>query len=328
MLYKLSLIVTFLFLLSCEERVSPTDKLAVYEELCESIARYSASIESRDINWDSLTHFNRSLISNDLSDKAFFEVIGGLLLNFRDPHVWLISPERSMYSIDSLNYQQNFDKELVLAQYLEDVEMYNSTIYSSMISGNIGYLFCADFKGDATTINSIYLDVFEKFKNTEGLIIDLRINDGGSVYNVQNLLNKLSKERMPWHTTQNRTSNGFDKPYTWYLEPDPIVSYRQKVVVLTGRYTISAGERFVLGAKLLDHVTIVGDTTANTQGSVMGREMLNGWQYTFTFEKVVDINGVNHGGIGIPPDKYISPGKTFIGNRDQAIERALEIIKE
>lgn len=197
-----------------------------------------------------------------------------------------------------------------------------------MISGSIGYIFCADFKGDLTANNGIFRAIIEKFENTKGLIIDLRINDGWSAYNAQKLLNKLTQKRRLWHTTQNRTKNGLDSPYEWYIEPDNTPNYKNKVVVLTVRYTVSAGERFVLGAKLLDHVTIVGDTMAITQGSVMGREMLNGWQYTFTFEEVLNANGVNHAGVGIAPDYYIPTNETITSSSDQALERAIGIITE
>ncbi|MEQ9168435.1 MAG: S41 family peptidase [Fulvivirga sp.] len=328
MLSKLSFLIILLFLVSCQEQVDPSNKLAVYDELCTSIAKYSASIEARNVNWDSLTLAYRLSISNSLSEDEYFEIVGELLRNFKDPHVWLIAPKQSMYTIDYLNYERNFSKELILSQYIEQLATYNSSIFTGMISGSIGYVFCANFKGDVTATNRIFSDIIERFENTKGLIIDLRINDGGNVYNAQNLLNKLTQKRSLWHTTQNKTKNGLDRPYEWHIEPDNTSNYKNKVVVLTGRYTVSAGERFVIGAKLLDHVTIVGDTTANTQGSVMGREMLNGWQYTFTFEKVLDAKGVNHAGVGIAPDCYIPSNETIIKNNDQAIERAIEIIME
>lgn len=98
-------------------------------------------------------------------------------------------------------------------------------------------------------------------------------------------------------------------------------------MVINGRYTISAGERFAIGAKQLDNIRIIGDTTSNTQGSVMGREMLNGWKYTLTFEKCLDPNGVNYAGIGIPPDDYISPENALVNNVDLILEKAIEFLE-
>jgi len=231
-----------------------------------------------------------------------------------------------MYTIEHLGYEKNYSESITDA-YLSNTEMHNNKISSAFINDSIGYLFCADFKGDREINNKIYSSIFTKFSNTKGLIIDLRNNDGGSVYNAQNLLNKFSEERILWHTTQNRTLDGFDEKFEWFIEPDINTFYPQKVVVLNGRFTISAGERFAMGAKLIDNLIIVGDTTANTQGSVMGREMLNGWKYTLTFEKCLDPDGVNHAGIGIPPDEYINFDNSFSNDRDHILERAIELLE-
>ena len=308
------------------ERLQPYDKIAAYDDLCHSIGRYSASIESRQIAWDSLTEAYGTRITNTMSEQAYFDTLSTLLRYFRDPHVWLIAPERSMYTIDHLGYTQNVERQLLRDNYLERIVDHSGSIFSGFASEQVGYLFCADFKGDVPKTEELFDQVFERFRHTSGLIIDLRLNDGGNVYIAQYLLGKLTTDRQLWHTSQNRTFRGFDEPYEWYMEPGSLEQYTGKVVLLTGRYTISAGERFAMGATLLDQVQIMGDTTANTQGSVMGREMLNGWKYTLTFEKVLDPNGVNYAGKGVPPDVYVPADKTIIDGKDILLEKALEVL--
>lgn len=262
-----------------------------------------------------------------MTEVEYFATISKLLLEFRDPHIWLLTPFDSMYTIEHLEYEINYSTSLTNT-YLSDLEIHSPKITSAFINDSLGYLFCADFKGNEEFNNDIYTSVFNRFSETKGLIIDLRINDGGSVYNAQNLLNKLSTERTLWHTTQNRTLNGFDDKFEWFIDPDPNLTYLNKVVVLNGRFTISAGERFAIGAKLLDNLTIIGDTTANTQGSVMGREMINGWKYTLTFEKCLAPNGTNFAGTGIPPDEYINFNNSISDNKDYILERAIEILEQ
>jgi len=310
----------------CSKEVFDYSKLEAFDDLHKSVSKYSASIESRDINWDSLGTVYRVNISEEMLEQEYFETISNLLREFRDPHVWLLSPTESMYTIEHLGYERNYS-ESITNPYLSNIEMHNNEISSAFINDSIGYLFCADFKGDREINNNIYSSIFTKFSNTKGLIIDLRINDGGSLYNAQNLLSKLSNQRFLWHTTQNRTLNGFDEKFEWFIEPDPDIFYPNKVIVLNGRFTISAGERFAIGAKLLDNLTIIGDTTANTQGSVMGREMLNGWGYTLTFEKCLSPNGVNYAGIGVPPDEYINFDNSISDSKDYILERAIELLE-
>jgi len=326
MLYKLSILVSIFLVLGCSKENFNYNKLAAYDDLHESISRYSASIESRNVSWDSLGTVYRANITEDMSETEYFEQVSQLLQEFRDPHVWLLSPFNTMYSIDNLGYSKNYNSELV-ETYLNGVEVHSDKIKSAYINDSIGYIFCADFKGEEHVVNEIYTSIINKFSNTKGLIIDLRTNDGGSVYNAQNLLNKFADSQTFWHTTQNKILGGFDDKFKWHIVPDKAANYSNNVIVLNGRYTISAGERFAIGAKLLDNLTILGDTTANTQGSVMGREMLNGWKYTLTFEKCLDPNGVNYGGIGIPPDEFVSFERSILDNKDYVLERAIELLK-
>lgn len=329
MLPKLQFLILLLVLSACsKQNVFQYDKLEAYDDLVQSVARYTASIETRHINWDSLANNHRQSITNELSEAAYFELVSQLLLTLRDPHVWLLAPHREMYTIEHLNYTKNVDRALLKKYYLSSMVHHSTSISSATIQDSIAYLSCLDFKGDIEQTNRIYQEVFQQLASKKGLIIDLRENDGGNVYNAQNLLNKMIGKRQLWHTTQNRTPQGFDTPYKWYIEPDTSFLYNGKIAVLIGRYTISAGERFAIGAKLSENIVLIGDTTANTQGAVMGREMLNGWQYTLTFEKVLDANGINYDGIGIAPTIYLSSDSAVIGQQDKVLEHAMDWIEQ
>ena len=329
MLPKLSiLILVSTIFFACQKRSALLyDKVECYTEFCESITKYSASPIARQVNWDSICAINKSRVNSELSESEYFDIIGELLLHFRDPHIWLISPERSLYSIDSLDYEKNIDLALIEESYLTTKSIHSESIISGIISDSIAYIYCQNFKGEDAEIEQIYQDAFSTFSNTKGLIIDLRDNDGGSVYNAGNLLAKLTDERTFWHTTENRIESGFDGKYEWFIEPDDNIFYDKSVVVLTGRYTISAGERFAIGASILPNLTLIGDTTSNTQGSVTGREMLNGWSYTFTFERCLAPDGTNYAGIGIPPDIFIDTTDIFSNGRDKIMDKAIEILE-
>ncbi len=324
MLPKLSILIGLLLLFGCDQDPLDYNKQASFDDLHASMARYAASIDSRQVNWDSIGSVYRSAVSEEMTEAAFFGVVSDLLLTLRDPHVQLHAPFESMYTVERLGYVKNYD-EFVTSTYLSEVIAHNSIIRSAFVNDTIGYLFCADFKGDVATSNEIYEAVIDRFSDTRGLIIDLRVNDGGSVYNAQNLLGKFALERQLWHTTQNRTVAGFDDKFEWYIEPDVAYYYPHPVMVLNGRFTISAGERFAIGAQRLSKLTIIGDTTANTQGSVMGREMLNGWTYTLTFERCLSPEGINYGGVGIPPDYYLEAEVAIHNGRDLILEKAIDL---
>ncbi len=305
----------------------PYDKVAAFEDLWSSFNRYSASIDARNLDWSGLRAQYLPLVNNDMSATAYFELMSQFLLAIRDPHVHLISPTRAMYTIDYLNYRRNINFNLTEQNYLQSVERHSASIVSATINDSIAYLYASDFKGDRETVAAIYKEIIQKQQSKKALIIDLRENDGGSVYNAQSLLNRIAPERKLWHTTENKTLGGFDEKFNWYFEPTTPSFKNKKIIVLIGRYTISAGERFSIGANLLDHVTTLGDTTANTQGSVMGREMLNGWKYTLTFERCLAPDGTNYGGVGIAPDIYVPTLSLDLNTEDALLEKAIELVE-
>ncbi|MEM6966877.1 MAG: hypothetical protein AAF573_19085, partial [Bacteroidota bacterium] len=155
MLPKLSIIIILLLFVRCSKDVFDYNKLKAFDDLHSSISRYSASIESRNINWDSLGIAYRANISEGMTEREYFETISKLLQEFRDPHIWLLTPFESMYSIEHLGYEKNYD-EAITNNYLSGLEVHNSKIKSAFINDSIGYLFCADFEGDEELNDEIY----------------------------------------------------------------------------------------------------------------------------------------------------------------------------
>lgn len=313
------LVIPFVGFCSCLKNERPNKHVLVAEDLCESLERYSVSIWRPGIDYQEVKTEYLSASTSEMSETAFFNQTKDFLLHFSDPHIWLNAPFEDMYSIDYLGYTKNINFTTIVHHYLENIQYHTSSIVSGTINDSIAYLCLFDFKGDNS---ELYHSIIDGFSDKSGLIIDVRDNNGGNVYNAQSVLNKLADEKKLWHSTQNRTTNGLDDPYWWYIEPED-EPFTKKVIVLTGRYTISAGERFVLGANTLSHVINIGDTTANTQGSVMGRELLNGWKYSFTFEKVLDANGASYEGIGISPDIYFQSNILDFSTSDPILEEAL-----
>jgi len=321
---KLSvLIILGIVLNSCLKNDNINSNAAAAADLIESLERYSVSVLRPNVDYTKVSAKYKSDASENIDEEQFFELTQDFLLTFYDPHVSLSSSFDTLRSIDYLNYTKNINSSTVENGYLQNIKQHQSNILSATINDTIGYLYLSDFMGDRAEVESILHRIIDDFSSKSGLIIDLRDNNGGSAYNAQSLLNKLTNEDLPWHTTQNKTKNGFDNVFEWNIGPAGNFQFTKKVIVLTGKYTISAGERFTMGAKILPHVKIIGDTTANTQGSVMGREMYNGWKYTFTFEKCLAADGTNYEGVGIPPDIYYDSKTLDLTSSDVIIERAI-----
>ena len=325
MLYKLSILIFLLALFTgcLKDEFEPSNHEQSAIDLCQSLERYSVSVLRPNIDYQNLKEEYLNSVNNSMRTEKFYELTKIFLLNFSDPHIWLHSPFEKMYSLENLGYTRNISFHTVRNNYLENITEHTESIISGTIQDSLGYIYLANFKGENRIMEEIFEDIFIGFSDKKGLIIDLRENDGGSAYNAQSLLNKLTTQTTLWHTTENRNEYGFDKKHNWYITPARDYRFTKDVVVLTGRYTVSAGERFVIGAKILPKVKTIGDTTANTQGSIMGREMLNGWTYTFTFERVIAPDGMNYEGIGIDPDVYFQSDILDLSTKDVILEKAI-----
>jgi carboxyl-terminal processing protease len=86
-------------------------------------------------------------------------------------------------------------------------------------------------------------------------------------------------------TKNGKGKNDFTPWKEWYIKPKG--EYINKpIVVLTDRFTISAGERATMAFKTLPNVTVLGDTTNGAHGTMIGRELANGWFYSLVPQKV------------------------------------------
>ena len=124
---------------------------------------------------------------------------------------------------------------------------------------------------------------------------------------------------------RSKTKNGpgkdsFTDWHRWSVFPEGDYVDKQ-IVVLTDRYTISAGERAVMAFDVLPNVTIIGDTTNGAHGTLIGRELANGWFYSLVTQKVELPDGQSYEGIGLAPDILI---KNEMGDIDNGIDSVLE----
>ncbi len=80
--------------------------------------------------------------------------------------------------------------------------------------------------------------------------------------------------------------------------------------------------------KTLPYVTVLGDTTNGAHGTMIGRELANGWFYSLVPQEVELSDGKSYEGIGLAPDIYIqnTPAEILAGS-DKVLELAIDKLK-
>ncbi len=304
------------------------DPEAIFENLWTTFLQEYAPFEERNVDWEMEYSRFRPMINSSTSDEELFDVISDLLETLDDGHVSLTAPGKEIYFANRIRREKIdeglFDLDVIQNNYLENIRMDEdqSYIYGKIKNENIGYIFF-DFVGD----NFFRMhDFLNEFENADGLIIDLRHNQGGDFTYAFSEIGRLTDQRR--FVFKSKTKNGKGKDdftpwFDWYLNPSG--NYLEiPIVVLTDRFTISAGERAVMAFMTIPNAITLGDTTNGAHGTMIGRELANGWFYSLVPQKVELFDGKNYEGIGLPPDIFFKNKlEDVVSGKDELLENAI-----
>ncbi|MGC9353651.1 MAG: S41 family peptidase [Mariniphaga sp.] len=307
--------------------------VAVFENLWTTFNEEYAPFEERNVDWNAEYANYRPLVTDQTTDDEIFDILSQLLATLDDGHVSLTAPDKDIFFSNKIRREkiddELFDLSVIKNNYLEagfkegDETSY---IYGKVKNENIGYIFF-DHVGE----NFFKLNNFlSEYETADGLIFDFRHNQGGDFTYCFSEMGRLTNEKR--FVFQSKTKNGKGKnDYTewkkWFIKPTG--SYIEKpIVVLTDRYTISAGERSVMAFKTLPNVTLMGDTTNGAHGTMIGRELANGWFYSLVPQKVELFDGNSYEGIGLAPDILVKNQLSEIeSGTDKILQTAIDKLK-
>lgn len=280
--------------------------------------------ELKDIDWEEVKIKYQPQIKNGMDEVELFDVLANMLNELQDGHVNLISNFNiSFFPFTQLG-QDNFDFRIIQDNYLpRDYFISGPFIHDFIANGEVGYLRFASFTGTVSENNLGF--ALERYKDTKGLILDLRENGGGSVADVYRILRRFVSEEKVVARSRIKSGPGineFTELEDAVVKPTSGVSYDKKVIVLVDRGTYSAGSFFSLATKEVPNLILMGDITGGGLGAPNGGELPNGWEYRFSITQTLDLDGNNYEN-GVPPDI-----EAFIDwsdrTKDEVIEKALE----
>lgn len=133
---------------------------------------------------------------------------------------------------------------------------------------------------------------------------------------------------VPIYTRPDRQGVTYGPPNWWTIAPTtPRLS--GKIIFLTGPHAVSWAES-VMGTVAYNHLaTIVGSTTAGTNGNIDPSFLPGGYFFEFTGMRVLAEDGSRFFGIGIKPDVPVEP--TIAGIRaghDEVLDKAVAIASQ
>jgi C-terminal processing protease CtpA/Prc len=190
--------------------------------------------------------------------------------------------------------------------YLGAEHSAEGSIRYTVFHGNIGYMHCGNFS--ETMDNERINMILNSMSGCDGLIVDVRNNNGGSIGNAALLASHFTNARVLTGYIRHKTGKGrnsFSEAKAIYIDPAVGIYWSKPVVVLSNRQTFSAGNFFVNTMRYFPQIATAGDITGGGSGLPFTSELPNGWGVRFSASPHFDA-GMNHIEFGIEPEYPVS----------------------
>lgn len=181
------------------------------------------------------------------------------------------------------------------------------------------------------TVDADFKAALEKLAAARGIVFDLRGYPSVQPDPLRHLTDtpiQSARWNIPIVRRPDQKDVEWNTGGRWTLEPlKPRLT--ENVVFLTDARAISYAESWMGIVEAYKLGTIVGETTAGTNGNVNPLALPAGYRVMFTGMKVLKHDGSRHHGVGIAPAVRVSPTVAGIrAGRDEQLEKALEILEK
>ncbi|WP_374224690.1 S41 family peptidase [Streptomyces sp. ISL-99] len=337
-------------------REMPGGPVAAFDVLWRTFEENYPFFAAKGIDWDAVRDRHRPRIHAGTTDAELFAVFEEMLAPLHDAHVALLAG-------DTGTFARSRPGTVIPDRTLEDrIKAYiqerdldgrplrefgQGRIGYADLPGGQGYLRLSAFggytKANTFAANSAELDraldailTPARTARMKGLIIDLRINGGGSDSLGLRLAARLTDR--PHFAYAKRARNDpadparFTRPQPLYVHPAAgRPRYPGPVTVLTSGTTFSAGETFTQA--LIDRpgrTVRIGESTQGVFSDALERRLPGGWTLLLPNEEFLTRSGHTFDGPGIPPHlrEPVFTDEEFAHHRDSAFDRAVEVLRD
>ena len=305
-------------------RIQFIEKKAVVTDYYNSILKESAGLEIGD----EITHINGKTIEYMLDSLKKYYPASNEAARLRDISENLLRSGSNSINIQYISSGQSKKKRLEL-YFSRDINMNSGRWYEviksgkcyKLIDGNIGYITLAKIKNEDIPV------IKETFKNTKGIIIDIR--NYPSAFVPFSLGSYFVSEKTPFvKFTKGNINNPGEFNFTPNEEiPTSGETYKGKLVVIVNEISQSMAEYTSMAFRAGDNTTIIGSTTAGADGNISSISFPGGLSTNISGIGIYYPDGRETQRIGIVPDIKIEPTIEGIKRgKDEVLEKAIEVI--
>jgi hypothetical protein len=303
------------------------------------------------VNWKEVRDKYRPRVTDKTTPDELFDIFKAMIKPLHDAHTAVRGPSPKQRYNGERKGTQPIDAE-TSQKIREIIETHythgklktwcNGRVSFGMLPDSIGYLRITAFAGYANrpgfdaqvqALEEALDQAFQDGAKLKGLVIDVRINHGGSDVLGVAVAARLATRDYLAFAKKARNDPSDPSQFTTPQETQVRVSTRPhfhgKVVLLTGSNTVSAGETFTMALMgRAPPVVRVGESTQGVFSDVLGRSLPNGFRFRLPNEIFLTQDGKAFDGPGIPPHVPIAvfPREDLAKGRDGCLENAKEIL--
>ncbi|MBK6485065.1 MAG: S41 family peptidase [Chitinophagaceae bacterium] len=308
--------------------------VANFEELWKGYDEWYGLFDVKEIDWQEIYAIYKPQVNANTTEAELKDIFHSMIDPLNDNHVFIITtanePRIESGIFDTLKVQTDFSLDVVRTNYIPELIHYGASIDYGTLPGNIGYVHLGDFTPSQKFYGEAMDKILDELKNTEGMVLDIRDNPGGNDATAQAVAGRFASQQQIYMTVSKKSGpahDDFTEPFSWYVTPAGESQYTKPVVLLTSRWTQSAGETFALAMQQLSNVKQLGDYTSGAFSDNIARELPNGWYYFVSIGDYRDASGNSLEGIGVEPDmKIVNTKEETLSGVDKALEKAVKLL--
>ena len=304
----------------------------------------------RKADWRGITARARARVADRIAPQELFQILKEMIEPLDDAHTSIVARAINQGFGGTRKTEHWLERdarprafEITEQRYIRGSlkSWCNGQVQYGRLDSGVGYLrlksfsnFGAQpgFESGSSALEEALDAIFAEASSWPGLVIDVRINGGGSDTWGLNIASRLAAAPYIAYSKQARldpeNASRWTDPQPSEVRPSPRPSFHGPVVELIGINSVSAAETFTQALlKRIPHVTRIGENTQGVFSDVLSRRLPNGWTFGLPNERFVT-DGNAYDGSGIAPDVPVPvfPRTDLEAGRDGALERALELI--
>jgi hypothetical protein len=303
-----------------------SESLSLFDRAWSDFHRHYSYFEVKDVDWVELRREHRPRFTGDLTPLEFASRLSEMLQELEDHHVTVRGPAGGVYRYEGI-YRINYpvDIPLAYARRSEYATLGRGAIRHAELKGGAAHLIIDSLDSELfDKISERALDrVMERYRNSPGVIVDIRANQGGSRKAALRLASRFADRQVTVAKVRERIPDGgYSGLKRVAMAPSGRTRYTGQVVCLVGEKTMSAAEWLAMALDALPRVTLMGDVTRGSSGLPRTFSLENGVTYRIPTQVVYRPDGKLLEGRGVEPDIRVSPEKSIFEGRDVLLEAA------